>query len=238
MDVHPVTVVLMSCVDRCVPAIQIVLVMNDANEDPVNRYVVVTTIAGMVRFVKDLFVPPDVVPMIIVRIICRVSINNVSIHVSVVQLVARTLNAIVSIIRNNVLVRHHLSVTQTLDVNSRRPFVANTTTVRRITLATEMYAKLPVVEIKIVCLMNDAFVESAELFAIVMLPADRDKFAKIVCVKLDVETIMCARVIKLVSIINVPIHVQQLVSVEHVQNVRLSIMVFNAVAQLVSLETL
>lgn len=108
----------------------------------------------------------------------------------------------------------------------------------RITHAMEMYVRLRVVAIRIVCPMNDVYVECVELFAIVMHPVDKDKFVKIVCAKLDAEVIMCVRVIKHVSIINVRIHVHRLDSVEHVQNVLLSIMVFNVVVRLVSLEML
>lgn len=212
--------------------------MNDANEDLANPCVVVTMIAEMVRYVKVLFVRLDVVRMIIAPIICPVSINNVSIRVLVAQRVVQMLNAVVSIIKSNARVHHHLLVTPTLDVNSQQLSVANTTTVHQITLATETYAKLHAEAIKIACPMNDACVEYAEPFAIATLPVDKAKFAKVVYARLVVETIMCVQVIKRVSIINVPIHVQQLDSVEHAQSVLLSIMVFSAVVQPVSLEML
>lgn len=238
VDVHPVTAASMKCVDQCVPVIQIVLVMNDVNEDPASRYVVVMMTAEMVKFVKALFARLDAVQMTIVRIIYLALISNVSIHVSAVPHVERTLNAVVLIIKSSVLVLHHSLVMQTLVVNSRPLFVANTMTVHLITLVMEMCVNLHAVAIKIVCLMNDAFVEFVEPFAIAMLPVDKDKSVKIVCVKLDVEVTMFAQANKRVSITNVPIHVHQLVSVEHVQIALLSIMVFNAVVQLVFLETL
>lgn len=238
VDVHPAPAASMKCVVQCVPVIQIVLVMNDANEDPASRYVVVMMTAGMVKFVKALFARLDAVRTTIVQIICLALISNVSIHVSAVQRVERTLNAVVLIIESNAPVQHHSLVMRILVVNTRLRFVGNTMIVHRITLVMEMYVKLRAVAIKIVCLTNDVFVESVEPFAIAMLPVDRDKFVKIVCVKLDVEATTFAQVIKLVSITNVPIHVQQLVNVEPVQNALLSIMVFSAVAQLVFLETL
>lgn len=110
--------------------------------------------------------------------------------------------------------------------------------VHRIILAMEMYVKLHVAAIKIVWLMNDAFVEFVEPSAIATLPVDKDKFVKIVCVKSDVEGITFAQVTKHASITSVLIHVHRLDNVVRVQNVLLSIMVFNAVAQPVFLETL
>lgn len=126
---------------------------------------------------------------------------------------------------------------QTLAANIRRRFVDSTTIVRRIIHATEMYVKRRVVAIKIVWPMNDAFAECVEPFVTATLPVDKDKFVKIVCVKLDVEVITSAPVKKLASIISVRIHVQRPVNVVRVQNALSSIMVFSAVAQLVSLET-
>lgn len=207
------------------------------NEDPVNRCAVAMMIVEMVKFVKVLSARQDVARMTIVLIIWRASINSALIHVPAVQLAAQMLNVDVSIIRSNVRVLHLLLAMQTLDVNSRLLSAANTTIVHQITLAMEMYARRHAVAIKIACLMNDAYVEFAELFAIVTLRVDRDKFAKTVSVKSDAEVIMCVRAITHVSTINVPIHVQRLVNVAHVQSVPLSIMVFNAVALLASSET-
>lgn len=238
VDAHPVTVALMNCVDQCVPVIRIVLVMNDANEDHANRYAVETMTAETVKSAKVLFVRLDVDRMTIAQLIYRVSINNVSIHVSAVLHVEQTLNAIVSIIRSNVLALHHSLVTPILVANIQQRFAENTTIVHRITPAMETYVKLHVVAIKIVCLMNDVFEEFVEPFVIATLPVVKDKSVKIVCAKLDVEAIMFVQAIRLASTTSVPIHVQQPDSVVRAQNALLSIMVFNAVVQLASSETL
>lgn len=71
--------------------------MNDANEDHASPYVVVMMTAEMAKFAKALFARLDVVRMTIVQTIYRASINNVSIHASVVRHVERTLNAFVLI---------------------------------------------------------------------------------------------------------------------------------------------
>lgn len=228
----------MNYVDRCVPVIRIVLVTKDVNEDPASPYVVAMMTVEMVKFAKVLSARLDVVRTTTVPIICHASINNVSIHVSEVLPVEQMLNVVASIIKSNVHVLRHSSVTQLLVVNSQLPFVASTMIVHRITLAMEMYVNLHAEAIKIVYLTNDAYVEFVEPFAIVTLPVAKDKYAKIVCVKPDAEVTTFAQVIKLVSIISVRIHAQQPANVVRVQNVLLSIMAFNAVARLVSLETL
>lgn len=238
VDVLQVMAALMNCVDLCVPVIRTVLAMNDANEDLASHYVVEMMTAGMVKFAKVLFVRLAVDRMIIVLIICRVSISNVLILVSEVHHVERMLNVNVLIIKSNVHAHHPLLVTPTLAANIRQLFVDNTMIVHQIILATEMYVKPLVVVTKIAYPMKDVFVEFVELFVIVMLLVDKDKFVKIVCVKLDAEATLFAPVIKHVSTTNVRILVQRLDNVAHALNALLLTTAFNAVALLASLEML
>lgn len=60
-----------------------------------------------------------------------------------------------------------------------------TTNARRIIHASEVFARQIATTIKVVCPMNDVYVERVDQFVTPMLPAELAKFAKIDCVKWD-----------------------------------------------------
>lgn len=75
------------------------------------------------------------------------------------------------------------------DANMHQHHVQQTTNAHRIIHALEIFAKQIVTTIKIVWLMNDAFVEHANQFVTPMPLVAVDKFVKIDCVKRVVATI-------------------------------------------------
>lgn len=81
--------------------------MNVAIMEPVSQFVVGMMIAGMVKYVKDLFVQLDAEVMLDVPMIMHVSTNNAFMLVLMQHLVERMLYVPLSTIVKHVLVQNH-----------------------------------------------------------------------------------------------------------------------------------
>lgn len=121
------------------------------------------------------------------------------------MLVVQMLNAVYSVIVNNAYVHHHLLVIQMFNVNMLRKLVQRQMIVHRNIHATETFVRQRVEVIKVVWSMNVVYVVIVEQFVIVMRPVVKDKFVKIVYVKLVVELILSVHQMKLVSITSVQV---------------------------------
>lgn len=126
----------------------------------------------------------------------------------------------------------------TQDANTQQQFAHNPETVHPTTAATEIFANLSVIAIKTVYLMRSVYRVSAVRSVIVTLLVENHKFARIVCVKSVVATILYVQAAKPVSIANVWTHALQAVNAVNAPSAPSLITVFSAAAQLVSSEIL
>lgn len=129
------------------------------------------------------FVQPDVDLMRIALVVWRVRDKNVLIHVKIQLLVVRMPIVSFKIMQKHAFARIIWSAIQISAVSMHQPRVQHTTSAHQIIRASEIFANRTVTMIKVVWLMNDAYVERVDRFVIRTLRAEMDRFVRIDCVK-------------------------------------------------------
>lgn len=163
--------------------IENVSAMNVVKVVSVSHFVDEMMIVAMVKCVKISFVQPDADLMLIALVIWLVRDKNVLIHVKIQLLVVRMPIVSFKIMQRLVFAPITWSAIQISVVNMHQPHVQHTTSVHQIIHASEIYANRTVTMIKVVWLMNDAYVEHVDRFVTPTLRAEMDRFVKIDCVK-------------------------------------------------------
>lgn len=180
-----------------VPVMMDAYIMNAAIEAHANLCAEKMMIVVMEKYVKNSFVPSDVVPIQDVPIIYHALISNAWTLVKIQQFVERTLNVQLQVIRHSAIVQILWLVMQRQVANILQLHASQITIVKKDKHAMERNVKQRVETTNHVCRMNVAFVECAELFATPILNVAKDLFAKIEYAKLDVEQITLVHRIKL-----------------------------------------